>query len=104
MPHLADPSRRPVDFVSSPVQYYHSSADHIVWLPSKLCGHSYSSAAIREYLRGGRQQCPATGCNKQLVLSDLEVDKGLAKRAKEAARRERARDEDDDDDDDDVIE
>ncbi|KAI1789617.1 zinc-finger of the MIZ type in Nse subunit-domain-containing protein [Ganoderma leucocontextum] len=73
-------------------------------LTSKLCGHSYSAAAIREYLgRGGSKQCPATGCNKMLVLSDLEVDKGLAKRAKEAARRERAR-EDDDDDDDDVIE
>ncbi len=38
-----------------------------------------------------------------LVLSDLEVDKGLAKRAKEAARRERAREEDSEDDDD-VIE
>ena len=72
-------------------------------MPSKQCGHSYSAAAIRDYLRGGAKQCPATGCNKMLVLSDLEVDKGLAKRAKEAARRERAREEDSGDDDD-VIE
>lgn len=72
-------------------------------LTSKRCGHSYSAAAIRDYLRGGSKQCPATGCNKMLVLSDLEVDKGLAKRAKEAARRERAREEDSEDDDD-VIE
>ena len=74
-------------------------------LHSKLCGHSYSAAAIREYLgRGGRKQCPATGCNKMLALSDLDVDDELARRAKEAARRERARESDDDDDDGEVIE
>ncbi|TBU43587.1 hypothetical protein BD309DRAFT_864000 [Dichomitus squalens] len=68
-------------------------------LTSKLCGHSYSAAAIREYLgKGGRKECPATGCKKMLALSDLEADPALAKRAKEAARRERARESDEDDD------
>ena len=67
----------------------------------KLCGHSYSAEAIREYLGPNRtryKDCPATGCRKQICLNDLEVDKDLARRAKEAARRERAREEDSDDD------
>ena len=67
----------------------------------KLCGHSYSAEAIREYLGPSRtryKDCPATGCRKQICLNDLEVDKDLARRAKEAARRERAREEDSDDD------
>ncbi|RPD62427.1 hypothetical protein L226DRAFT_611006 [Lentinus tigrinus ALCF2SS1-7] len=70
-------------------------------LTSKECGHSYSAAAIRAYLGPSRtryKDCPATGCRKQICLNDLEEDKVLARRAKEAARRERAREEDSDDD------
>ncbi|KAI0372159.1 hypothetical protein BV20DRAFT_991662 [Pilatotrama ljubarskyi] len=69
-------------------------------LTSKLCGHSYSAEAIKDYLghsRARRKECPATGCKKQISLADLEPNKELAKRAKEAARRERAREEDSDD-------
>lgn len=63
----------------------------------KVCGHSYSAAAIREYLgnsRGLKKECPATGCKKEISMASLEPNKDLAKRAKEAARRERAREED----------
>ncbi|KAI0354964.1 hypothetical protein OH77DRAFT_375203 [Trametes cingulata] len=70
-------------------------------LTSKLCGHSYSAEAIKDYLghsRARRKECPATGCKKQISLADLEPDKELARRAREAARRERAREEDADDD------
>ncbi|KAI8978662.1 zinc-finger of the MIZ type in Nse subunit-domain-containing protein [Trametes punicea] len=70
-------------------------------LTSKVCGHSYSAAAIREYLHNSRNQmkeCPATGCKKQISLALLEPNKELAKRAKEASRRERAREEDSGDD------
>ena len=67
---------------------------------SKLCGHSYSAEAIREYLKSSHnraRECPATGCRKQITLNDLQEDKELARRAKEAARRERAREHDSDD-------
>ena len=47
-------------------------------------------------------QCPATGRNQRISRADLYPDKELAKRAKEAARRERLRD--DDDSDEDVVE
>ncbi|KAI0335903.1 hypothetical protein GY45DRAFT_1267375 [Cubamyces sp. BRFM 1775] len=65
-------------------------------LTSKVCGHSYSAAAIREYLgnsRNRQKECPATGCKKQISLAVLELNNDLAKRAKAAARRERAREE-----------
>ncbi|KAL1950256.1 hypothetical protein VTO73DRAFT_5380 [Trametes versicolor] len=74
-------------------------------LTSKLCGHSYSAAAIKEYLgypRSNRKECPATGCKKEISMANLEPDKDLAKRAKEAARRERAKE--DDSGDEEVIE
>ncbi|KAI0648053.1 hypothetical protein C8Q79DRAFT_1109892 [Trametes meyenii] len=62
---------------------------------SKICGHSYSSSAAREYLAGGLPKaCPATGCNKKITLSSLSANRDLAKRAREAARRERAREDD----------
>ncbi|RDX53325.1 hypothetical protein OH76DRAFT_1399223 [Lentinus brumalis] len=70
-------------------------------LTSKQCGHSYSAFAIKEYLGPNRtksKECPATGCHKLICLNDLQEDKDLARRAKEAARRERAREEDSDDD------
>lgn len=75
-------------------------------LRRKLCGHSYSAASIREYLnvRGGRKECPAAGCHKMISMSDLVQDKELAKKAKDAARRERMREEDSDEDEGDVIE
>ncbi|KAI0632124.1 hypothetical protein C8Q77DRAFT_902243 [Trametes polyzona] len=66
-------------------------------LTSRVCGHSYSAAAIREYLgssRNMKKECPATGCKKEISLAVLESNKELAKRAREAARRERAREED----------
>ncbi|CDO71464.1 hypothetical protein BN946_scf184909.g58 [Trametes cinnabarina] len=66
-------------------------------LTSKVCGHSYSANAIKEYLGNSKtrsKECPATGCKKQISLAVLEPNRELAKRAKEAARRERAREED----------
>ncbi len=49
-------------------------------------------------------KCPTAGCNKEIALNDLKPNKELAKKAKDAARRERMRDNDDDDDDDEVVE
>lgn len=75
-------------------------------LRRRLCHHSYSAASIREYLniRGGRKQCPAAGCHQMISLGDLVQDKELAKKAKDAARRERMREEDSDEDEGEVIE
>ncbi|KAI0754969.1 hypothetical protein C8Q80DRAFT_1142113 [Daedaleopsis nitida] len=70
-------------------------------LTSRKCGHSYSDGAIRDYLGPNRNRvrvCPATGCRAEISLNDLQEDKDLAKRAKEAARRERAREHDSEDD------
>ena len=74
---------------------------------SKLCGHSYSRAAIQDFLqRAGRngKPCPASGCNKRITMDDLKVDKELEKRIKIVARRQQRQESMDDDDDDDVIE
>ncbi|CCM03528.1 uncharacterized protein FIBRA_05662 [Fibroporia radiculosa] len=75
-------------------------------LTSKLCGHSFSADAIREYLGPShtvRKDCPASGCKKGICLTDLEPNKELAKKAKDAARRERMR-EDDSEVEEDVVE
>ncbi|KAI0699109.1 zinc-finger of the MIZ type in Nse subunit-domain-containing protein [Cytidiella melzeri] len=76
-------------------------------LTSKTCGHSFSAEAIREYLgsnRTSRKKCPTSGCNKVISLDDLKPDKELAKKAREAARRERMREEHDEDMDEEIIE
>ena len=62
----------------------------------KACNHSFSRAAIREYLSRGPKNCPATGCNKRITLADLKDDKALERRVKEHARREAMRAEDED--------
>ncbi len=62
----------------------------------KTCGHSFSSEAIRQYLGNSltnRKKCPTTGCNKVISLDDFRADRELAKKAREAARRERMREE-----------
>ena len=70
-----------------------------------MCGHSFAAVAIREFLRDKtRAQCPTAGCNHMITINDLMPNKDLAKKAKEAARRERMREEEDESDDDDVIE
>ncbi|KAI0781981.1 hypothetical protein C8Q75DRAFT_812054 [Abortiporus biennis] len=70
-------------------------------LTSKICGHSFDATGIREWIGTKRSiPCPASGCNKELKLSDLAPNKELAKKAKEAARRERMREEDDFEEDD----
>lgn len=70
----------------------------------RVCKHSFSAIAIKEYLHGKTSVvCPASGCNKRLTINDLKEDPELAKQAKEAARRERMR-EDDSDEDDGVVE
>ncbi|KAG6376960.1 hypothetical protein JVT61DRAFT_995 [Boletus reticuloceps] len=70
-------------------------------MTSTLCGHSYSRAAIQEFLRAGRtgQLCPASGCNKRITMDNLRVDKELEKRIKIAMRRQRQREESEEDDD-----
>jgi E3 SUMO-protein ligase NSE2 len=71
------------------------------------CGHSFAADAIKEYLknnRTAREKCPTAGCNKIISLADLKPNKELAKKAKEAARRERMREEEDGSDDSDIVE
>ncbi|KZT12066.1 uncharacterized protein LAESUDRAFT_720043 [Laetiporus sulphureus 93-53] len=63
-------------------------------LTSDKCGHSFSASAIRDYLgtsRNARKECPSSGCKKMICLGDLRPNKELAKKAKDAARRERMR-------------
>ncbi|EKM49518.1 uncharacterized protein PHACADRAFT_265043 [Phanerochaete carnosa HHB-10118-sp] len=76
-------------------------------LTSSVCNHSFDASAIREFLkndRTARQKCPNAGCHKIISLNDLKPNKELAKKAKEAARRERMREEEDSEDDENVIE
>ncbi|THH30662.1 hypothetical protein EUX98_g3539 [Antrodiella citrinella] len=75
-------------------------------LTSTLCDHSFSAKSIMEYL-GQKQMvtCPASGCKQMLTRACLQPNKALAKQAREAARRERARnDSEEESDDDEVIE
>jgi len=65
-------------------------------MTSKLCKHSFSGAAIREYLSHGVKRCPAAGCNKKITLADLKADKALERKAKEHARRVEMNAEDED--------
>lgn len=70
------------------------------------CGHSFQASAIREFLkhsRTAREKCPTSGCNAIISMDKLKPNKELAKKAKDAARRERMREEDSDEDGD-VIE
>ncbi|KAI0761939.1 hypothetical protein BD413DRAFT_720575 [Trametes elegans] len=63
-------------------------------LTSGVCGHSYSAAAIKDYLSTSQKApCPATGCREEISMACLKPNKELAKRAKAAVRRERAREE-----------
>ncbi|KIP08108.1 hypothetical protein PHLGIDRAFT_127242 [Phlebiopsis gigantea 11061_1 CR5-6] len=74
-------------------------------LTSNVCGHSFAADAIREYLHDKpRQTCPNAGCNQMITLGDLKPNKALAKKAREADRRQRMREEEDESDDDNVIE
>lgn len=75
----------------------HSSPDlNHVTNSRKTCKHSFSGAAIREYLALGTKKCPATGCNKKITMADLKSDKALERRARDHARREAMRAEDED--------
>lgn len=74
---------------------------------STVCGHSYSRAAIQEFLkRAGRdgKPCPASGCNKRITMDHLKADKELEKRVKIAARRQQRQEEESQEDEDEVIE
>ena len=73
-------------------------------LSRKLCGHAYDATSIRDFLGRSSKECPATGCRKQITLSDLEQDKELAKRATRRRMREREEEDRDSVDDEEVIE
>ncbi|GJE98304.1 E3 SUMO-protein ligase NSE2 domain-containing protein [Phanerochaete sordida] len=73
-------------------------------LTSDICKHSFDASAIREFLGTSRKKCPNAGCNQVISVSNLKPNKDLAKKAKEAARRERMREEEDSDDAESVIE
>ena len=88
------PAKRPIDVVRTPLTICNPSDLNRVPNSRKTCKHSFSGAAIREYLARGVRKCPATGCNKKIALADLKVDKALERRAKDHARREIMRAED----------
>lgn len=97
----ADYPRRALDLVRLPTQLI--SHVHILTPPcndcSSVCGHSFSAAAIREYLgpnKFTKKGCPSSGCNQAFSQNDLKVDKELGKKVKDAARRERMREDDSD--------
>ncbi|CAA7261357.1 unnamed protein product [Cyclocybe aegerita] len=58
-------------------------------LTSKVCKHSFSADAIKDYCRDPRKayKCPAAGCNKSFKLSDCIADTALAKKVKAQRRR-----------------
>ncbi|KAN0087448.1 hypothetical protein V8E55_006069 [Tylopilus felleus] len=69
-------------------------------MTSTICGHSYSRAAIQEYMKkAGRTgvSCPASGCNERITMDHLKLDKELEKRVKIATRRQRQQEESEDD-------
>ncbi|EIN12623.1 hypothetical protein PUNSTDRAFT_60755, partial [Punctularia strigosozonata HHB-11173 SS5] len=72
-------------------------------LTSKLCHHSYSADAIREYLARGPKACPAAGCTVRITVGDLEPDPALAKRAKRFAERAARHESDSEDDADEIV-
>jgi len=72
-------------------------------MTSQVCHHSFSGDTIREFLKNGPKNCPAAGCNKKLTLRDLKEDKQLAKRVKDAVRREQMRAEEESDAIDEII-
>ena len=76
------------------------------FMSRSVCNHSFSAKAIMEYLgQKNSVACPASGCKQMVTRASLKPNKELARQAKEAARRERARNvSDDEDDDDEVIE
>jgi E3 SUMO-protein ligase NSE2 len=62
----------------------------LTYARSTVCGHSFSGAAIRDYLgssKNAKKECPATGCKQMICRSDLQDDKDLTKRVKAAMRR-----------------
>ncbi|KAF9242585.1 hypothetical protein BU15DRAFT_86778 [Melanogaster broomeanus] len=68
-------------------------------MTSQVCGHSYSGAAIQDYLKKAGvngKPCPTSGCNKRITMDQLQPDKDLEKRVKMAARRQRTSSEDSD--------
>ncbi|KIY63582.1 hypothetical protein CYLTODRAFT_446522 [Cylindrobasidium torrendii FP15055 ss-10] len=64
-------------------------------LKSKICGHSYSGDAIRQYFVNSRESksCPASGCNKKITLADCVSDKDFNKRLKAHRRMQKRREE-----------
>lgn len=78
----------------------------LTYASSKVCGHSFSGAVIRDYLKKAGANgisCPAAGCMKRLTMAVLERDKDLEKKVK-IAERNRQRQEEEDSDDAEVIE
>jgi SUMO ligase MMS21 Smc5/6 complex component len=56
-------------------------------LTSRVCKHSFSTAAIHEFLKRGPQKCPASGCQHRISKADLYEDKALRIRVRAAQRR-----------------
>lgn len=62
-------------------------------MTSKACKHSYSKAAIFEYLGTSvmGKKCPASGCQQTISRNTLREDPKLGRRVRDAARRQEAR-------------
>ncbi|GAC74026.1 hypothetical protein PANT_9c00416 [Moesziomyces antarcticus T-34] len=60
-------------------------------LTNSNCTHSYSRAAIQNYVEAGNNKCPASACTAAVSRSSLKPDPGLAKKVAAFKRREEER-------------
>ena len=90
MSHLIDNPRQTSYVVSpAPSSFVFLLFAHFHSFSSKVCGHSFSSSAIRDFLGPNhtrKQKCPASGCTRQICFNDLEPDNKLEKRVKAAGK------------------
>ncbi|KAI5866153.1 zinc-finger of the MIZ type in Nse subunit-domain-containing protein [Durotheca rogersii] len=64
------------------------------------CKHTFEKTSIVQFLRGvrgGKAQCPQTGCNKEVSLDDFLPDPVVLRRIKRQLETQRASNSDDDD-------
>ena len=62
------------------------------YTPSNACKHVYSRASIEAHIRQSPNRtsgpCPVAGCNKTIILSELQDDPQLERRVQQQKRRE----------------
>jgi SUMO ligase MMS21 Smc5/6 complex component len=101
MSYFVNHPRQTHDFVSFSLPRVSSDPCRQPLPYSRLCHHSFSESAIRDFLGPNRnlpKKCPASGCTRKICWDDLQPDKSLEKRVKAAGRRMQRQEEDSDGD------